>query len=112
MPQFLAGFGFALLCALVVIVADAVIKLAADSDHSVWSGLVFGGSVLYAMAAVLWFYAMQHVSLVQAGVAYSMLSLIALAIVGVLFFGETLHTREYLGLGLAVASMALLSRFA
>ncbi|MEL6620789.1 MAG: EamA family transporter [Pseudomonadota bacterium] len=112
MTQLAAGFGFALLCALIVIIADSGIKVAADDNKSMWSGLVIGGCLLYATSGLLWFYAVQHVTLVQAGVAYSMFSLLALAVIGVVYFGETLHTREYVGLGCAIAAMILFSRHA
>ena len=39
-------------------------------------------------------------------------SLLALAVIGVVYFGETLHTREYFGLGCAIAAMILFSRHA
>ncbi len=110
MTQFAFGYGFAFFCAFIVIVADYVIKLAADAGHTVTSTHVFLGVALYGIAAVLWFYSMQHVTLVQAGVAYSMLSLIALAIMGALWFDEPLRLRECAGLGCALLSMVLLTR--
>lgn len=110
MTHLVAGFGFACITALIVIVGDAIIKIAADGNQPVWSALVIAGCALYAISALFWFYAMHHVSLVQAGVAYSMLSLIALAAVAVIYFGETLHVREYAGLGCALLAMLLLSR--
>jgi undecaprenyl phosphate-alpha-L-ara4N flippase subunit ArnF len=112
MTQFAFGYGFAFFCAFIVIVADYVIKLAADAGHTVSSTYVFLGVALYGVAAVAWFFSMQHVTLVQAGVAYSMLSLIALAIMGVLWFDEPLRLREYAGLGCAMLAMVLLTRTA
>lgn len=110
MSQLVFGYGFALFTALFVIFGDFVIKLAADAGHAIVSALVLAGVLVYAASALLWFFAMHHVSLVQAGVAYSMLSLIALALIGALWFGETLRVREYAGLGCAMLSMALMSR--
>ena len=112
MTQFAFGYGFAFFTAFLVIVADYAIKLAADAGHTVSSTYVFIGVVLYAGSAVLWFYAMQHVTLVQAGVAYSMLTLIALAIIGALWFDEPLYFREYAGLGCALLAMVLMTRSA
>ncbi|WP_415404442.1 EamA family transporter [Tateyamaria sp. SN3-11] len=112
MSHILFGFGFAFVTALIVIIGDYVIKVAADGNQPMWSGLVMLGCVLYAVSALFWFFAMQHVSLAQAGVAYSMLTLIALAIIGALYFNETLHAREYAGLGCALLAMVLMSRVA
>jgi undecaprenyl phosphate-alpha-L-ara4N flippase subunit ArnF len=104
------GLGFTLVTAIVIILADLILKLAADRDHAVISALVVAACVLYAVSALLWFGAMRHVTLAQAGVAYSMFSLIALALLGALLFGETLRAREFAGLGCAVAAMALMTR--
>ena len=41
-----------------------------------------------------------------------MRTLIALAIIGALYFNETLHAREYAGLGCALLAMVLMSRVA
>lgn len=53
---------------------------------------------------------MRHITLAQAGVAYSMLTLLALYAIGALVFGEELRMREYTGIGCALVSMILLSR--
>ncbi|MEX0370055.1 MAG: EamA family transporter, partial [Tateyamaria sp.] len=106
------GFTFTFVTAAIVIAGDYVIKLAADGNQPMWSGLVALGVVLYGASALFWFYAMQHVTLAQAGVAYSMLTLIALAVIGAVYFNETLHAREYAGLGCALLAMVLMSRIA
>ena len=110
MTHVLIGFGFSLICALVVIFGDLAIKLAADGDKPVWSGLVLAGCAIYAISAVFWFYAMRHVTLAQAGVAYSMLTLLALCAIGVFWFDERLYARELIGIGCALAAMVLLVR--
>ena len=105
-------FAFALFTALLVIIGDFAIKTAADAGHTITSTYVAIVVALYGVSALFWFYAMQHVTLAQAGVAYSMLTLLALALIGALWFGETLHAREYAGLGCALLSMVLMSRLA
>ena len=55
---------------------------------------------------------MRHVTLAQAGVAYSMLTLLALCAIGAIWFGEQLYAREYLGILCALAAMVLLARVA
>lgn len=112
MSQIAFGYTFALGTALIVLIGDFVIKLAADAGHTVTSGYVFAGVAIYGLSAIFWFFAMRHVTLAQAGVAYSMITLIALAIIGAVWFKEPLYAREYAGLGCALLAMMLMSRVA
>ncbi len=102
------GLLFSLFTALVVILGDVAIKIAADRA-SLASLHMATGMVLYAASAVLWFFAMRHVTLGQAAVAYSMLTLIALFIIGAFAFGEPMGWRELTGVAFAVAAMALMT---
>lgn len=95
---------------MVVIAGDFFLKLAADRGLTAISTLVGVGVVLYAISAVLWFAAMRHITLGQAGVAYSMLTLIALAVIGATVFGEKLGVRECAGIGCALTAMVLMVR--
>ncbi len=106
------GFAFSLFTAMIVILGDYLIKLAADGDQPVNSHLVMTGCGLYAISAVMWYYALRHVTLAQAGVAFSMLTLLALCAIGVLHFNEKLYMREYLGILCALLSMVLMVRVA
>ncbi len=110
MMHYLFGFGFAFVTALVVIVGDFAIKMAADGNHPPWSGLVAMGCLLYGVSALFWFYAMKHVTLAQAGVAYSMLTLLALCLIGSIWFDERLYAREVAGIACALAAMLLMVR--
>jgi len=112
MTQLTFGYAFTLFTALIVVVGDFAIKTAADAGHAVSSVFVVVGVLLYAISALFWFFAMHHVTLAQAGVAYSMITLIALAMIGALWFDEPLFLREYAGLGCALLSMVLMSRIA
>ena len=112
MTQIMFGFVLTFATAMIVIVADVALKVAADGNKPVLSFLVLAGCVLYALSALFWFFAVQHLTLAQAGVGYSMLTLIALALLGAIFFGETLQAREYAGLACALMSMALMARMA
>lgn len=111
MPLIL-GFGFTLLTATIVIYGDYLIKLAADRQLPLHSTLVVTGCVLYALSAVMWFFALRHVTLSQAGVAFSMFTLLALCAIGVMAFGERLYLREYAGIACAVMAMVLMVRVA
>ena len=110
MAGILFGLGFTFATALVVIVGDYALKVAADGGHSVRSWLVLFGTSMYAASALCWFYAMKHVTLAQAGVAYSMLTLLALCAIGAIFFDEQLSLRDYIGIAFALLSMLLLLR--
>ena len=110
MTHFGWGLGFITTTALVVLLGDYVLKLAADRGHGAISPTVAIGVALYAVSAMLWFGAMRHMTLGQAGVAYSMLTLVALALVGALAFGERLGLRECAGIGCALTAMLLMVR--
>ena len=102
------GILFSLFTALVVILGDIAIKIAADRAAltSFYMGV---GVVLYAASAVLWFFAMRYVTLGQAAVAYSMLTLIALFVIGASMFNEPVGLREVAGIVCALAAMALMT---
>ena len=104
------GILFSLFTALVVILGDIAIKIAAD--RAALTSLYMGvGVVLYAASAVLWFFAMRYVTLGQAAVAYSMLTLIALFVIGAFMFNEPVGLREVAGIVCALAAMALMTHY-
>ena len=111
MLQVSAGYAFALGCALIVILGDTVLKTAADKGHTITSPHLIIGCALYAISAIAWFLAMRHITLAQGAIAYSMFSLIALCLIGVVMFGETMALREYAGIACAVAAVVLMVRF-
>lgn len=105
---FVYGLLFSLFTALVVITGDIAIKIAADRAALTSLHMAFG-MALYAASAVLWFFAMRYVSLGQAAVAYSMLTLIALFLIGAWGFDEPVGAREIAGILCALAAMALMT---
>lgn len=110
MAQLFFGFSFVLVTALVVIIGDFILKLAAEGGKPIWSLWVIAGCAIYAASAVFWFFAMRHIALGQAGVIYSMLTLLALCLIGVIWFDEHLAAREYAGIVCAIAAMVLMVR--
>lgn len=110
MVSVVLGYGFCLFCALVVILGDTLIKHAADGDHPLSSSTFLAGAGLYLLSALLWYFAMRHITLAQAGVAFSMFTLLALCLIGATVFGEQILPREALGIALAVVSMMLMTR--
>ncbi len=106
------GYSFALITALIVLVGDYVIKLAADGNMPLTSTHVILGCLFYGASALLWYGSMRFITLAQAGVAFSMFSLLALCALGVIFFDEVIYPREAVGIGLALLSMVLMVRIA
>ena len=102
------GFFFALLTSLLVICGDTLIKVAADRA-AITSPQMYAGMALYALSAICWFYTMRHVGLAEGAVAYSMLTLVALCLIGATVFDEAIGLREVLGLIFALAAMWLMS---
>lgn len=105
------GYGFALLTATLAIVGDYYIKLAADSGRSLISIYFTLGALFYIGSAAMWFGSLRQIGLAQAGVAYSMLTLLAVCAMGVLLFEEKLQMREVCGVICALLSMILMVRF-
>ncbi|RLJ51667.1 undecaprenyl phosphate-alpha-L-ara4N flippase subunit ArnF [Litoreibacter meonggei] len=104
------GYGFCLLTALIVITGDYLLKVAADGGMALNSRHVIAGGLLYAFSAIMWYFAMRYMTLAQAGVVFSMLTLLALCLIGYYAFGERFYLREYAGVGCALAAMVLLVR--
>jgi len=110
MTQIFFGLSFTFVTAIIVIGADTILKIAADGGRPVLSSHVLVGCALYAVSALFWLFAMRHVTLAQAGVVYSMLSLLALCAIGALWFEEVLGPREFLGIIFALIAMVLMVR--
>lgn len=110
MTQTLFGYALTSVTVILVLAADYILKHAADAEMNFLSRPVVVGSLIYAISAVLWFFAMRHISLAEAGIAFSMLSMLAICAMGAVFFGERIATREILGIGCAIASMCLMVR--
>lgn len=109
--SFSLGLLFTLGTALFVIAGDVVIKSAADAARFASPGMA-AGVILYAVSAICWYFAMRNITLGQGGVAYAMLTLIAVVFIGAFWFGEPLGLRQYLGIACALAALALMSEHA
>lgn len=92
--------------------ADTLLKKASLETHYIINRWFLAGAVIHGMTAFGWVWVMRNLKLAVLGVVYSLSTVVLLTLVGALFFHETLTAREWLGLGLAVLSMLLLSRFA
>ena len=94
------------------VVGDYLLKLASEQKAPLRSGWFYLGFAVYASTALGWVYVMRHLKLATIGVVYSVSMILLLTVVGALGFGERLNGYEVVGIGLAVASLGLLMRFA
>jgi undecaprenyl phosphate-alpha-L-ara4N flippase subunit ArnF len=109
----MTGVGIAIVgyAVATAIVADYFIKVASQKESSLLTASFALGAGLYVLSAVGWLFAMKTMTLAQVGVIYSVVTILALTAMGVVWFGETLEWRDWLGIVLAVLSVLLMARF-
>ncbi len=73
--------------------------------------VLWGGAIVYALCAVGWFYAFRHMKVSTIAGLYGVTTVILLTMMGVFIFHEKLSWWEISGIGCALISIALLSRF-
>lgn len=97
---------------LVGVIADALMKKAgAGPAYIDWKWFALG-TVVYLSTIFGWFWVMKTLKLSTIGVLYGVSSILFLVLAGMLFFGERLNIYEGIGVGLAIASIVLLAKFA
>lgn len=89
---------------------DYFLKLASMKERPLLALSFFIGLLVYGGTAIGWTYMMQHLRLGIIGGVYSVSMVLLCVILGMLF-GERLLAREWVGIGLAAASLLLLTRF-
>ena len=94
------------------VVGDYFLKVASSTEQPLRSWAFYLGFALYASTAFGWVFVMQHLKLATISVVYSVSMVLLLTAVGVVLFRESLNYYEMAGIGLAVASLVLLMRFA
>lgn len=91
------------------LVGDYCIKLASGREAGFASAVFIAGLLCYGLPAFGWFFLMRSHSLAAIGVLYSAATLILLAALGVVVFREPFGAREIIGVGLALASVLVMS---
>lgn len=76
------------------IIGDYVLKLASDKENFL-SPQLFAGLILYALPAFGWMHLMKTQSLAQIGIIYSTGTILALFLMSLLVFRETLSVRDF-----------------
>ena len=96
----------------VCIVGDYFLKRASQSATP-FRTLDFAiGTLVFAATAIGWVLLLPRMKLGVVGVVYGVSTVLFMALLGSLVFGESLRPREMLGMALGIASMVLLARFA
>jgi small multidrug resistance pump len=102
------GIGLALITAL----GDALIKSASGKlGFSGWKQLVLG-AIIYAGTALGWFFVLRKIKLSSGVMIYTLSLILFVVLISVFYFNEDIRPIEYLGIGMAIASLLILSRFA
>ena len=97
---------------LIGVLGDYFLKLAGSGSNYIHWGWFVLGTLIYSSTAIGWFFVMKNIKLGMLGIIYSTTIVLALTIVGVVFFKENLSYYEIGGLVLGMVSIILLGRFA
>lgn len=97
--------------AAVTVLGDYFLKRASEQGSAICNRWFLAGIIVYAACSFGWVFAMRHMKLATIGVVYSVSTVLMLTALGAFVFGESLNRYEVAGIGLAVASILLLSRF-
>ena len=100
------------LLALVGVFADSLIKASGAGQKFIAWGTFLIGMLIYASTAFGWFFVLKNVKLSTLGAFYAVTTVLALALVSVFYFKESLNVYEMVGIFLAIGSLILLARFA
>jgi len=111
MDQTYIAIGIVIALSLLGVTGDYFLKIASDSHNSLKTYSFFFGLFVLGSTAFGWVYTMKYLKLATIGVIYSVSTVVLLALVGVIFFQESLNPYEIVGILLAIASLVLLSAF-
>ena len=105
---FLIGIGLS----VVTVLADALIKHASlQNAFSGWQMLILG-AIIYGLTAFGWFFVMRKIKLSTLSVLYAVSVVVFLTLVSTFYFKEKISSIEIFAICTAIASLAILSRFA
>lgn len=86
-------------------VADVAFKFSHIQSKQIW---LWAGVVLYTLGTIIWAYSLKYEYLSKAISVFTVLNLVAVVIVGALFFQEDLSLINKVGIGLGILSVILL----
>ncbi|OHB14604.1 MAG: hypothetical protein A2431_04100 [Candidatus Zambryskibacteria bacterium RIFOXYC1_FULL_39_10] len=97
---------------LVGVLGDYFLKLSGNGEKYIdWKWFIVG-AIVYSSTAVGWFFVMKHIKLSTLGIVYATTTVLALTLVGILAFKESLSVYEIIGIIAGLLSIILLARFA
>lgn len=102
---------WAILLSMVSVAADYFVKRASESPHALQSAYFVTGAAMFTVSAFGWVFVLRYVKLATIGAIYSVVTVIGLAVLELTIFNESFTPAEWLGMGLAISSLILLSRF-
>lgn len=88
---------------------DYFIKISTGHAAGMSSAFFVIGTLLYGLSSIGWFYLMRSHSLTWIAVSYSATTLIFVALLGVVVFGEALRLRDAAAVALALAAVLLIN---
>lgn len=102
----MSGIAIILLVSVVSLLADLFLKKASDINNNF---MLFLGIFLYAIDALLWFYAYKYSKFSTVGIIYSLFIIFSSILIGIFFFKEKIALKEVIGIGLGIVAMYLLT---
>jgi len=99
---------FLIFVIVLTISGDYALKYASLKSSPLVSGWFVLGALLYGATAIGWIALMRTHDLAQIAVLYSSATIVALTLVGILSFGETLTMKQLIGLSAALLSVVLM----
>lgn len=97
---------------ILAVIADYFLKRASGAGMPYRTSAFLIGFVIYASTAFGTVFVFRHLKLATSGAIYAVCLVLALTVVGLVGFRETLRPAELLGIGMAVGALILLGRFA
>lgn len=104
------NFSYSVLILLLTIIADFLLKKAANMDGlSGWKFLLIS-ALIYFISAIGWFFIYKKTKFITLGAFYSLGHLLLTVLIGILIFKEKLNLSEAIGVLLGLVSVFLLLR--
>jgi len=97
---------------ILAVIGDYFLKRASADGAPFRTTWFLVGFVIYASTAFGSVFVFRHLKLATSGGVYAVCLVLALTIVGLVGFRETLRASEILGIAMAICSLVLLTRFA
>lgn len=96
---------------LLGVAGDAMLKISGQGPRTVNSMWLVAGAVLWILTIPCWFFLFKQTKLINIGIVYVLTNLIALTLLGIVYFKEKITGAELVGLALAFITIILLKRF-